>query len=66
MEAHYLGHDDVYRESFDVVVARAFGPPSITAECAAGLVAPGGLSIVSEPPVDPGEEARLVEFERLP
>ena len=52
IEAQYLGHDDVYRESFDVVVARAFGPSSLTAECAAGLVRVGGVFIVSEPPVD--------------
>ena len=58
IEAQYLGHDDVYRESFDVVVARAFGPSSLTAECAAGLVRVGGVFIVSEPPVDGGEEAR--------
>jgi len=51
-EAQYLGHDPDYRESFDVVVARAFGPASLTAECAAGLVRIDGMFIVSEPPVD--------------
>ncbi len=50
LEAQYLGHDPEYRESFDVVVARAFGPSSLTAECAAGLVSTGGVLIVSEPP----------------
>ena len=50
IEAQYLGHDDRYRESFTVVVARAFGPPSLTAECAAGLVQLGGVFVVSEPP----------------
>ena len=58
-EAQYLGHDPDYREGFDVVVARAFGPASLTAECAAGLVAVGGVFIVSEPP-----EANSDESER--
>lgn len=49
-QAQYLGHDDSYREGFDVVVARAFGPSSITAECAAGLTMVGGIFVVSEPP----------------
>jgi hypothetical protein len=58
-EAQYLGHQEGYRESFDVVVARSFGPSSLTAECAAGLVSPEGVFIVSEPPVTlDGDEAR--------
>lgn len=32
------------------VVARSFGPPAVTAECAAPLLQPGGRLIVSEPP----------------
>jgi 16S rRNA (guanine527-N7)-methyltransferase len=39
----------------DVVVARGFGPPSTTAECASGFLAPGGLLVVSEPPESNGE-----------
>ena len=58
IEAQYLGHDEQYRESFDVVVARAFGPSSLTAECGAGLVQPGGVLIVSEPPASADEEGR--------
>ena len=50
LEAQYLGHEEEYRESFDVVVARSFGPSSLTAECAAGLVSLAGVFIVSEPP----------------
>ena len=38
------------RESFDAVVARAFGPPAATAECAVGFIRPGGRLVVSEPP----------------
>jgi 16S rRNA (guanine527-N7)-methyltransferase len=44
------------RASVDVVVARGFGPPSVTAECAAPLLVPGGHLIVSDPPdTDPEE-----------
>ncbi len=49
-EAQLLGHQPDLREAFDIAVARAFGPPSLTAECAAGLVRPGGTLVVSEPP----------------
>jgi 16S rRNA (guanine527-N7)-methyltransferase len=52
--AEELAHDPVLRERFDAVVARSFGPPPVTAECAAGLVRPGGLLITAEPP-DPSD-----------
>jgi len=48
--AQVLAHDDEFRGQYQVVVARAFGPPSIAAECAAGLLAVGGALVVSEPP----------------
>jgi 16S rRNA (guanine527-N7)-methyltransferase len=38
------------RETFDLVTARSFARPGITAEIAAGLVRIGGLLVVSEPP----------------
>jgi 16S rRNA (guanine527-N7)-methyltransferase len=38
------------RHSFDVVVARGFAPPAVTAECAAPLLVVGGSLVVSEPP----------------
>ena len=38
------------RAAFDVVTARSFGPPPVTAECAIGFVRPGGEILVSEPP----------------
>ena len=38
---------------FELVTSRSFGPPAATAECAARLLAPGGLLVVSEPP-EPG------------
>jgi 16S rRNA (guanine527-N7)-methyltransferase len=38
------------REQVELVTARSFAGPAITAEIAAGLVAIGGLLVVSEPP----------------
>ena len=51
--AEDLGHDPELRERFPLVVARAFGPPPTTAECAAAFVCPGGTVSVSEPPDAP-------------
>ncbi|NNN03840.1 MAG: hypothetical protein HKL87_07605 [Acidimicrobiaceae bacterium] len=45
-----------YRESFDLVVSRSFGPPAVTAECAAPFIAVGGYLVVSEPPDDQDDE----------
>jgi 16S rRNA (guanine527-N7)-methyltransferase len=42
------------RGSFDCVLARSFGPPAVTAECAAPFLRPGGHLVVSEPPTDEG------------
>ncbi|MGB8196427.1 MAG: RsmG family class I SAM-dependent methyltransferase [Acidimicrobiales bacterium] len=39
-------------EAFDLVTARSFGPPAVTAECAARFMKVGGVLIVSEPPDD--------------
>ena len=36
--AEEAGRDDRYRGSFAAVVARSFGPPAVTAECAAPLL----------------------------
>lgn len=38
------------RGKIDLVVARSFAPPPVTAECAAGFLKVGGLLVVSEPP----------------
>jgi 16S rRNA (guanine527-N7)-methyltransferase len=38
------------RGRFDLVVARGFGPPAVTAECGAGFLVVGGRLVVSEPP----------------
>jgi 16S rRNA (guanine527-N7)-methyltransferase len=44
-------------EAFDLVTARSFGPPAVTAECGAQFLKVGGVLIVSEPP-DDSEEKR--------
>jgi 16S rRNA (guanine527-N7)-methyltransferase len=46
------------RGTFDVVVARSFGPPAVTAECAAPFLRVGGHLVVSEPPADPNAVGR--------
>jgi len=48
--AEEAAHDDRWREAFDLVVARSFGPPAVTAECAVGFLSVGGSVVVSEPP----------------
>lgn len=39
-----------FERTFDLVVARSFGAPAVTAECAARFVDVGGWLIVAEPP----------------
>lgn len=39
-----------WRERADAVVARSFGPPAATLECASGLVRVHGAIVVSDPP----------------
>jgi 16S rRNA (guanine527-N7)-methyltransferase len=53
--AELAGRDPVLRGRADLVVARSFGPPAVTAECAAPLLRPGGTLVVSEPPGGAGE-----------
>jgi len=48
--AEEIGREGRYRGSFTAVVARSFGPPAVTAECAAPFLQVGGRLIVSEPP----------------
>ena len=48
--AERRAHDDDFRESFDLVVCRGFGPPAVTVECSAGYLADGGRLLISEPP----------------
>lgn len=48
--AESAARDPAWREAFDAVVARSFGPPGVTAECAVGFLRLGGWLIISEPP----------------
>ncbi len=68
--AEELGREDHYREQFEVVTARSFGPPGVTAECGAPLLAVGGILVVSEPPeeneADRWPEGRLAELGLVP
>jgi 16S rRNA (guanine527-N7)-methyltransferase len=53
------------RERADAVTARSFGPPPITAECAAGWLAVGGALVVSEPPGGAPERWPAAGLEQL-
>lgn len=53
--AEEVGRDPAWRAWADLVVARSFGPPAVTAECAAPLLGVGGRLIVSEPPEEKGQ-----------
>lgn len=48
--AERVARDSDLRARFDLVVARSFGPPAVTAECAVGFLRPGGALVVTEPP----------------
>jgi 16S rRNA (guanine527-N7)-methyltransferase len=61
-QAEDLARGDL-RGQIDLVVARLFGPPAVTAECAAGFLRPGGRLLVSEPPGSDGQ--RWVPLETL-
>ena len=53
--AEEVGRDLAHRGRYDLVVARGFGPPAVTAECGAPRVCVGGRLVVTEPPGgDPG------------
>ncbi len=46
--AEVLARDPRRRGHFGLVVARSFGPPAVTAECAIGFLPPGGSLVVSD------------------
>ena len=48
--AEELARDRQFRAAFELVVARGFGAPGTTAECAVGFLGEGGRLAVSEPP----------------
>lgn len=48
--AEIVGRDPAWRGGVDLVVARGFGPPAVTAECAAPFLRTDGAVVVAEPP----------------
>ena len=48
--AELLAREEHLRAGFDLVVARSFGAPAVTAECAVGFLRTGGQLVVTEPP----------------
>ncbi len=53
--AETAGRAPDLRGQFDAVLARSFGRPAVTAECAAPFLRPEGWLVVSEPPKPSGE-----------
>jgi 16S rRNA (guanine527-N7)-methyltransferase len=53
--AEVAGRQVEHRGRYGLVTARGFGPPAVTAECAAPLLGRGGTLVVSEPPGAAGE-----------
>jgi len=51
--AEEAGREPELRGTFDLVVARSFGVPAVTAECGAPFLALGGRLVVAEPPGAP-------------
>ena len=50
--AEEAGRSDHLRERFELVTARSFGKPAVTAECGSAFATIGGVLAVSEPPVE--------------
>jgi 16S rRNA (guanine527-N7)-methyltransferase len=63
--AEAAGRDPAFRATADLVVARGFGAPALTAECAAPFLRPGGLLVVSEPPGSTGDRWQVEPLARL-
>jgi 16S rRNA (guanine527-N7)-methyltransferase len=70
--AEESGRSPELAAAIEVVTARSFGTPAVTAECAAPLLKVGGLLAVSEPPDVDGPERwpqgglAILGLERLP
>jgi 16S rRNA (guanine527-N7)-methyltransferase len=62
--AEALGRVDSLRGGFDAVVARLFGRPAVTAECASPFLKLGGFLVVSDPPADQLDEITSSEAGR--
>ena len=63
--AEEAGRDEDRRSGADAVVARSFGAPAATAECAAPLLCVGGALVVSEPPGGLGDRWDAAGLARL-
>ena len=50
--AEVLAQREDLRGTFDLVVARSFGSPAVTSECAAGFLRSAGRLLISEPPIE--------------
>jgi 16S rRNA (guanine527-N7)-methyltransferase len=50
--AETTGRDAEHRSTYDLVTARSFGAPAVTAECGSPFLRVGGILAVSEPPAD--------------
>lgn len=57
--AETLAHDPSCRGGADLVIARSFGPPAVTAECGVAFLRPDGLLVVTEPPRDADDTAEV-------
>jgi 16S rRNA (guanine527-N7)-methyltransferase len=64
LRAEVAGRPGDYREQFELVTARSFAEPAVTAEIAAGLVKVGGILVVSEPP-NPANASRRWPVDQL-
>jgi len=53
--AEDAARDPSHRGTYDLVVARGFATPAVTAECAVAFLTEGGRLAVSEPPEGPTE-----------
>jgi 16S rRNA (guanine527-N7)-methyltransferase len=64
--AEALARDADHRGALDLIVARSFGPPATTAECAVGFLQAGGRLVVSEPPSNEGDAGAAPDSRRWP
>ena len=63
--AEDAGRDPRWRGQFDLVAARSFGPPAVTAECGVPFLRVGGALLVAEPPDSPDERWPAAPLEEL-
>lgn len=63
--AETASREATLRGAFDLVTARSFAAPAVTAECAVGFLEAGGVLVVSEPPTSDPERWPEVGLARL-